>query len=233
MSAERRFDELPGSPFLALGGTPVQPPRLRFRRVFSWFLVASVACGSACARRSPEPEPEPVPERLHLPPAPSSLTWNAPASWSLDKSANIGSYRAKYTVPAQGDAPNPAEVLVTRIGLGGLPELEPPLAELQRDFEGPEASSSTRRARTVRGFDLRELEIAGTYKFSVGPRLKQRAVAQVLQKNWRAVGVGVRTPSGELWFFRLVGPEHAVQAARSSFLSMLETLEVPVPLPPR
>jgi hypothetical protein len=175
-----------------------------------------------CNQRAPEPEPSPV--RTAAAPDAASLRWEAPASWALEKSAEKGLYRAKYTVPAQGDAPNPAEVLVTRVGKGAASELDAPLDELRSDFEGPEAAKAARRERTVRGFELRELEVAGSYKFPMGPRVKKRAIAQVIKENWRGIGVGVRAPDGDLWFFRLVGPDDAVEAARSPFLAMLETL---------
>ena len=193
------------------------------RHVARCLLIAWVV--TACSRRAPEPEPSP--ERSAAAALPASLTWVPPAYWSLQKSAEKGLYRAKYTVPAQGNAANPAEVLVTRIGNGDASELDASLAELERDFDGPRAGTPARRVRQVRGFELRELELAGTYKFPMGPRVKQRAVAQVMQERWRAIGVGVRTPSGELWFFRLVGPDDAVQAARSPFLVMLEAVDAP------
>jgi len=187
-------------------------------------LLAGSLLAFGCSRRSPEPEARtarPV-ERGEVP----GLTFSAPASWTLERSAEKGLYRAKYVVPAQGNAPNPAEVLVTRIGRGEAEGLDAPLAELQKDFEGEASRSPQRREREVRGFLLRELEIAGTYKFPMGPKVGKRHVAQVMKEAWRAIGVGVRAPDGELWFFRLVGPDDAVQAARSPFLAMLEALEV-------
>jgi hypothetical protein len=194
----------------------------RSLRTFATVLLL-IACAS-CSRRSPEPEGH-APKQAERSEEPS-LAWRAPASWTLEKSAEKGLYRAKYIVPAQGNAPNPAEVLVTRLGRGDAAGLSAPLDELQKDFEGEASRSPVRREREARGFALRELEIAGTYKFPMGPKVGKRPVAQVMKEGWRAIGVGVRAPNGELWFFRLVGPDDAVQAARSPFLAMLEGLEM-------
>ncbi len=176
-----------------------------------------------CSRAAPEPEQRA--ERTAAPVTQLALVWHAPASWNLEKSAGNGLYRAKYIIPAQGDASNPAELLVTSIGAGAAAELDKPLAELRGDFEGPEVAAAPVRARQSHGFELRELEVPGTYKFPVGPRVGKRVAATVMKERWRALGAGVRTPSGQLWFFRLVGPDDAVLAARSPFTAMFEQLE--------
>lgn len=190
-----------------------------------------VAC-AGCSRRAPEPESmrASTARAAEVP----SLSWSAPASWTLEKSADKGLYRAKYIVPAQGDAPHPAELLVTHLGRGEPSGLDAPLAELAADFElrGAAAPSPSEHERA--GFLLREVEVAGTYKFPMGPKVGKRQVAQMMKEGWRAMGVGVRTPTGELWFFRLVGPEETVKAAASPFRAMLERLEVPASsTPPR
>jgi hypothetical protein len=179
---------------------------------------------AACSKTTPEPERSKDRE-APVSSAPK-LSWQAPASWQLEKAAGSGHYRAKYTIPAQGDAPHPAELLITSHGTGPAEELEKPLAELKRDFEGPSAANASTSTRTHRGFEIHELEVAGTYKFPMGPKVGKRPAAQVMKENWRALGASVRAPNGELWFFRLVGPEDTVQAARSAFRSMLDQLEV-------
>lgn len=182
---------------------------------------------SGCSRSAPEPEPSR--ERPALVDAEPSLRWTAPASWSLEKAADSGRYRAKYTVPAQGNSEHPAEVLVTSLGVGAAEGLDAPLQELEADFGGPGAATPVRRTRRAGRFELRELEVAGTYKFPMGPRLRNRPVAQVLKEGWRAIAVAVVAPDGERWFFRIVGPDDAVQAARSSFQAMIDGLELPAP----
>lgn len=181
-------------------------------------LVGVVACSSRA------PEPERHVERAPPPTATASLRWDAPASWSLEKSAEKGRYRAKYVVPAQGNAEHPAEVLVSSLGKGDAAALDESFRELLSDFEGPGVADPIRREREVHGFTLRELEVAGTYKYPMGPRIKKRAAAQVIKEGFRAIAVGVKAPDGELWFFRLVGPDDAVQAARSPFAAMMDSL---------
>ncbi len=186
-------------------------------------LAACAAAAPACSKSTPEPEPAAERPSPH---AATTLTWHAPASWTLEKSAPTGSYRAKYTIPAQGGAAHPAELLISTVG-SDAGDADRSLADLRSDFEGAESEHPETRTVTKNGFERRELEIAGTYKFPMGPKVgkKQRVAAQMLKEHWRAAAAAVKTPSGEWWFFRLVGPDDSVQAARSAFFAMLDGLE--------
>jgi hypothetical protein len=186
-------------------------------------MLLAIAALAACSKSTPEPEPSAERRPAHTA---AALTWHAPASWTLEKSAPTGAYRAKYTIPAQGGAPHPAELLISTIGSDAA-DADRSLAELKADFEGPGSEHPETRTVQKNGFERRELEIAGTYKFAMGPKVgkKQRAAAQMLKEHWRAAAAAVKTPAGEWWFFRLVGPDDSVQAARSAFFAMLDGLE--------
>ncbi len=164
-----------------------------------------------------------------------SVVWRAPAGWQLEKAAPTGEYRAKYTVPAQGDAAHPAELLVTAHAKDARGALEDELRSLASSFEGPGSESVAREERDKDGFHLTHLDVAGTYRFPMGPRMgkSKRAAAHVLKENWRALGCAVVAPDRSAWFFRLVGPRDSVAAARSAFVTMVESLECRDCAPPR
>ncbi|MSP26703.1 MAG: hypothetical protein EXR75_16490 [Myxococcales bacterium] len=192
------------------------------QHAFAWLLIALTSC-----RDAPLEPTRAAPSSATTAAPAATLRWHAPASWQLEKAANSGHYRAKYTVPAQGDAPHPAELLITSHGTNSNSALDEELRSLQASFEGPESHAATRDERRVNGFEVTRLEVFGTYKFPMGPRTPKlkRAPAHVLKDKWRALGAAVVAPDRSTWFFQLIGPEDTVQAARSAFVTMVEALE--------
>ncbi len=67
--------------------------------------------------------------------------------------------------------------------------------------------------------------MSGTYAIPLTPTPPGRKTSpvQMVKKKWRLYGAVVRTPDRGNWFFKLVGPDETVQAARSAFRAMLET----------
>lgn len=173
--------------------------------------------------------PEPAPRKTEAPaPAPApSLAFTAPPTWSLDKAATQGTYRAKYTIPTAGDAKHPATLLVQNLGRGPK-AAEEALDQLTRDFEGPKGEDGKASRPGVKRATLDRaahptstLEVRGTYRFPLGPRRRGRAAAEVLKENWVALAAVVTAPDGTRWLFRVVGPADTVDGARSAFQSMV------------
>jgi hypothetical protein len=46
---------------------------------------------------------------------------------------------------------------------------------------------------------------------------------QMVKENWRLLGAVVKTPDRGNWFFKLVGPNETVQAARATFRTLIES----------
>jgi hypothetical protein len=155
------------------------------------------------------------------------LTWTTPPTWNVERVAQRGLYRAKYTVPTAGNAKLTAEVLVTKIDANEKANLPRAIADVLRLFESPDGQKPTREQFQVRDFSIMWAEIEGTYRFPMGPPVgpQKQAAAHVLKKDWRGIVVGVKTKSRGRWLFRLVGPEDSVAAARSTFRSMIESLK--------
>jgi len=171
--------------------------------------------------------PEPAPHKTKAPAPAPSLAFTAPPTWTLDKAATQGTYRAKYSIPTAGDAKHPATLLVQNLGRGPKAS-EEALDQLTRDFEGTKRDDGSADRPSVKRATLDDaqhptstLEVRGTYRFPLGPRRRGRAAAEVLKDDWVAVAAVVTTPDGTRWLFRVVGPADTVDGARSAFQSMV------------
>lgn len=180
----------------------------------------------ACEQAPPEPLPASVGTRTRTAPRDPGWTWTVPASWTTEKTATSGRYRAKYRVPPAGDDVHPAEVLVERVGRGSAEDLDESLRRWRDAFESLAPETGREDQLTAGGVRIRMVELAGTYKFPMGPPLGPggRHAAHVLKPGWRGIGAGVHTPRGELFWFRLVGPDDTVAAARSAMLALLKSI---------
>lgn len=169
-----------------------------------------------------------APRKTKAPPPPApSLDFTAPPTWTLDKTASQGTYRAKYTIPTAGDAKHPATLLVQNLGRGPK-AAEDALDQLTRDFEGPKTDDGSASRPAIKRATLDDaahptstLEVRGIYRFPLGPRRNGRAAAEVLKENWVALAAVVTVPDGTRWLFRLVGPADTVDGAHSAFNSMV------------
>jgi hypothetical protein len=172
-----------------------------------------------------KPPPEPDERDRQRPPAATSepLSWQVPPAWTLEQSAASGELRARYQIPAQGDAKHPAELVVSCLGKGSRADIGARLAEAEGDFE---AATPRREQLTAGAIRIELLDVAGTYKYPMGPPVgpKKRPPAQVLKENWRALVAGVSTADRGAWLFRMVGPHDTVASARSAFVNLLRGL---------
>ncbi len=177
-----------------------------------------------CSCQDPPPEPAPAPSAQPATPARSKdLKWQAPAAWVLEKDAPSGNYRARYSIPSQGDAKLAAELLVQRFtGPSQLEQERDYVVGLFEKTDGPKTETGTAGA-----LDITWVEIAGDYKFPMGPPMgkTRKHSAHVIKNDWTALMALVKTPQHGHWFFRIVGPDDTVAAARSAFRSMIEALE--------
>lgn len=176
-----------------------------------------------CSRAPAEPEPSRIKPQATV--SSTALQWTVPPSWSVERLAERGKYRAKYQIPQSGNDKHPANLLVSRppsSAAGTQPQLDELTAAFERHTDGPRTD-----AFEVKGLSVKMLEIAGTYRFPVGPAMgkTKRHAAHVMKEGWRALAASVDAKDRGQWFFRLVGPDETVQAAKSSFRSMIKSLK--------
>jgi hypothetical protein len=145
----------------------------------------------------------------------------------VERVADHGLYRAKYTVPKAGDAKLTSEVMVTRVDAETNASLAKTMADFVSLFDGSDESPPKPEHFRVGEFEVTWVELAGTYRFPMGPPVgpQKRAAAHLLKENWRGIAAGVKTNDRGSWFFRLVGPDDSVAAARSAFRGMIESVK--------
>lgn len=188
-------------------------------------IVGTLLLLSACEKTPAEPAASDAAARPTR--TVQQLTWTAPPTWNVERVAKQGLYRAKYTVPTAGNAKLTAEVLVSKIDANEKADLPTAAANFLRLFENTTHKNPKRERFKVGTFDIMWIEIAGTYRFPIGPPVgpQKQAAAHVLKENWRGIVVGVKTKSRGSWLFRLVGPDDSVAAARSTFRSMIDSVK--------
>ena len=186
----------------------------------------ALACLQGC-KRQPEPEPTPAPtpsatarasatgSPLDAAPGsssaarPSDLGWDVPSGWT--RVAEPRPMRlATYRVPrAPGDAADP-ELTITRAG----GTLEANIQRWKAQFSrAPGATTGLRRQQTVNGIVVTILELRGTYLGRSST--DEPAGPSEPPKADYAMVVVVAHVAGAPYFFKLVGPQRSVDAARA------------------
>lgn len=186
----------------------------------------------ACSRTPAEPEPAPAASVASgaepSGPAVAPLVWEVPGSWTvLDVPRSATSPRkAGYKLPKAGDDKEDAEVNVFFFGTGSQGDPEKNFKEWFGEFDGDVGAQAKRESFEVRGMKVETVEVAGTFKIALGPKIgpKKKAPMQMVKQNFRMVGAVVRTPDRGNWFFKMTGPDETVQAARSGFRATLDSV---------
>jgi hypothetical protein len=199
--------------------------------------ILTLALVAACSRKPDEPSEthsapaEPThaiapasPPGTDNHPAPSAasageIVWTDPAGWQKVPSASA-MRKATYKIPAAPKDPEDAEVAVFYFrGEGGSTE-----ANIQRwigQFPDAKPSDAKRTQRTVSGMNQTIVEVEGTY---AGGMPGAAPSAGTAKPQYKLIGAVVETPAGP-YFFKLTGPRKTVDAARGSFLTMLDSVK--------
>jgi hypothetical protein len=191
----------------------------RLSRLAAAVLLALPACNKAPA----EPEGRPA-SSSDQSPAVAPLLWDAPAAWTkLDVSG--GPKKAAYQVTKAGDDKEEAQVEVLFFGTGAKGDPVANFKEWFDQFDGNVGATAARETFAVHALKAETVEVSGTYKIALTrpPRGRKAAPVQMVKNKWRLYGAVVRTPDRGNWFFKLVGPDETVQAARSAFRTMVES----------
>jgi hypothetical protein len=197
---------------------------LSTQHILGALLVATGLLG--CSRAPAEPERDPAPAAAEsAAPLVTPLTWEVPGSWTVLTGPRSGPRKAGYKPPKAGDDKEDAEVSVLFFGTGALGDPDKSFNEWFSEFDGDLGKTAKRESFEVRGMKVETVEVVGTYKIALGPKVgpKKKAPMQMVKEGWRLVGAVVKTPDRGNWFFKMVGPDETVQSARSGFRSMLDS----------
>jgi len=139
-----------------------------------------------------------------------AIVWKAPPAWKTEPNPNTMRI-ATYRVPrAPGDSED-GDVSITRAGGSTDANIDRWVSQ----FEG--AGTPKRSEKTVRGFKVTIVSLAGT--FAGGGMMGGAAAAP--RAGWALTGAIVETP-GTPYFIKMTGPAATVAAARGSFDALID-----------
>lgn len=186
-------------------------------------LAALIAALTGCNKAVDEPS-APPPAASATPVAP--LLFDTPGGWTKLEAPPSGPRKASFRIDKVGNDKEEAEVNVFYFGTGAKGDPLPLFKEWFAQFDGDVGATAKREQLEVRGFKVETAEASGTYKIGLTPppRGRKQAPVQMVKNGWRLYGAVVKTTDRGNWFFKMTGPDETVQANRSAFRAMLETL---------
>lgn len=185
----------------------------RFRPLVPLF--CSVLLGAPACRDKPQELSTPVATSAPAP-AVAPLTYEVPGTWTKLGESQTGAKRAGYKVPKTGADSEDAELTVLFFGTGSQGDPDKSFKEWLDAFDA--GATTSRKSFDAPAGKVDTLEVAGTYKVSLGPPVgpKKKSPMQMVKDKWRLYGAVVKTKDRGNWFFKLVGPDETVLAARSA-----------------
>ncbi len=186
-------------------------------------IAASLLALAGCNKAPAEPEDRSAPSTPS--PALAPLLWDVPSTWTKLDVSGTGPRKAVYHVGAAGNDGDEAEIDVTFHGTGGAGDPATNFKQWFDQFDGNVGATATREKLHAGPLDVDTVEVSGTYKIGLtrAPPGRKQAAVQMIKKQWRLYGAVVKTPTRGNWFFKMVGPDETVQAARSAFRGMIES----------
>jgi hypothetical protein len=144
------------------------------------------------------------------------VAWEKPKRWVEELAS--GMRLATYVVPSQsGGETGSCAVYYFGPGQGGGTD-----ANIERwigEFENP--GSPSRREQKVRGMNVTQIEVSGTYRAHAG---MSGGGSEAPSPGWTLLGAIVEGPNGAL-FFKLTGPTGTVEPAKKEFEALLASMK--------
>lgn len=170
-----------------------------------WLLVFLCACS-----RQQEPTggstqgQQPDPSASAAASAPKEIAWDAPASWTAG--TNTSAIRkATYRIPAAGGDSDDTQLTVTTAG----GTVDANIERWKGQFKYPDLKRSNMEAHGVK---ITFVEIRGTYLEGTDP------------KTGRVLLGAIAETQPDLTFFKMVGPEKTVDAAKTDFFHLADSI---------
>lgn len=157
-------------------------------------------------------------------PAVAPLVYEVPGTWTKLGESQTSSKRAGYKIPKAGADAEEAELTVLFFGTGSQGDPDKHFKEWFDAFDGNAAAAAIRKSFDAPAGKVDTIEVMGTYKVSLGPAVgpKKKSPMQMVKEKWRLYGAVVRTKERGNWFFKLVGPDETVLAAKSGLEAALQ-----------
>lgn len=157
-------------------------------------------------------------------PAVAPLVYEVPGTWTKLGESQVGAKRAGYKVPRAGEDKEDAELTVFFFGTGSQGDADRSFGEWFGQFDGDAAGAAARKSFDAPAGKVDTVEVMGTYKVPLGPAVgpRKKSPMQMVKEKWRLYGAVVRTKDRGNWFFKLVGPDETVLAAKSGLEAALQ-----------
>ncbi len=169
----------------------------------------------------------PAPPASAPAPAVDPLRWAVPATWTVVDIPRSGPRKASYKVDKVGADKEDATVDVLFFGTGAKGDVERNFKEWYGQFDGDVGAAAKReRFPGEGGLEVDLVETSpSTFKVALTPPVgpKKQSPVQMVKHGWRMRGAAVKTKDRGTWFFRMVGPDETVQAARQAFRGLIES----------
>ncbi len=153
----------------------------------------------------------------------AGLRFSTPSEW-VRVPAPSDMRAAQFRVPKAGADTEDAEAVLFFFGEGkggGTQDnLDRWYGQMTQPDGKPSKDAGVVTAKTIHGLKVTSLDLPGTYKGMSGPGGPPAAS----KAGWRLLAAVVEGPGGP-WFFRVVGPDATVRAAKPAFDAMLESVE--------
>lgn len=192
--------------------------------------IAVSASGVACSKNFVEPKVAAETSDLEGPGAGTSapktgaqrVHFKAPVGW-VEQEPSSSMRKAQYLLPrAEGD-PEDAELVVYHFpGQGGSisSNISRWVGQMTRPDGSPASPDAQISERRVRGKEITLLDVRGTYRGMMGPRVQGTP-----KPGFRMLGAIVDTRNGP-WFFKLTGPASTVAKWSVSWDEFVESFQV-------
>ncbi len=197
---------------------------LRATRPIALMVVTFSSVLGACGSKADEPAGvSALPSEPHVAP----LHYTAPSGWQKNEESDQAERRAGFVVPHAGDDKEDGEALVLFFGTGSAGDRDKQWDPWFKQFDGDPKKDAARSTFETHGITVETFEFAGNYKLNMGPHRpgQTRSPVQMVKNGFRMIGAVARTKDRGNWFFRLVGPDATVTAAKPDFLAMLKSVE--------
>ncbi len=152
-------------------------------------------------------------------PPSAPIEWKAPSSWKKapnPSAMRIATYRCAAAAPGQ------EEPEVSVVAAGGSPEAN--IARWVGQFDPQGRREERPDPQTIAGLKVRVVHVRGTYLAgSMGGEPAKKT-------GFALLGAVVESPDGGLTFFKMTGPDAAVEKERGAFDQLVKSV---VPVKPR
>jgi len=148
----------------------------------------------------------------------AGLRFNVPATWTRVPAAS-DMRAAQFRIPRSGETADDGELVLFHFGAGkggGTQEnVDRWLGQLTQPEGKPTKDVAVTTIRTVNGLKETIVDAPGTYTGMGGEPAKP---------GWRLLGAVVEGPGGP-WFWKAVGPDTTIAAAKPAFEALLSSVE--------